>query len=334
MSSALDLVRAENLLGNNLTARGRANLRALLPQAQTKAAIITLSWQKAATRQGADRRHRAEVSALIRDLNAAIANTEHPDQLKSLKAELEQAKGSLRAIDQAERESAKVTPEEKRLRRRVFAGEKFSLIGFINSKWASAPHEFAPASYKLNKGQTRQELLTSTRDATEAEEQKARDAKASQLTLEERLAKMHSEVAEMVRRGAPDTAPLGRMRLVDETRLTFAQGGIGWPTTSHHIVGGDVVKHFDTDAGNPFLVWAFRDQIVERLTRQIEAECKATHCMSQAERDAAIRQSEAKILELQRLEERLISDIAEHEGIEIERLPGRHALALLEIAPV
>lgn len=124
---------------------------------------------------------------------------------------------------------------------------------------------------------------------------------------------------------APAPANDLRARIAEEVDR-LAEGG--QPVIDHrdpNSIAGAIVRASAADA---FAIWLNRDALVEKLTAEVQ---DAPNAMSEVEKEAALAELAATLLDAERDEEALIA-AAQAAGTSISRRRGADARALLEIA--
>jgi hypothetical protein len=151
--------------------------------------------------------------------------------------------------------------------------------------------------FTINRGESLADVLAQNRQEQAAVTEQIAELEAAHLTISEAQARMRADVNALAERGRPDV-----------TGVLFG-GNVQWPTKQlvtdvhgeHSHVGTATV-----DDALALAVWACRDEIVAKLSAEIEVAGDDKTAVAAADRPGLIAVSKTKLLELQHVAEAII----------------------------
>jgi hypothetical protein len=152
---------------------------------------------------------------------------------------------------------------------------------------------------------------------------------AAPLTVLEQKAAAKAEVEKLAKEGRPDISGLARNKLVNAGGVR-RPGSIVWPHKPIQVIsykGSEQVQE-----GVALLAWMYTDDLLKRLYAEIEAATDSAAAMTVEERATRIAKHEAELMDLQRREERVLTELDEAGDYRARkaRAGARHPLAYLE----
>ena len=319
----------------------RQRIRTLPAETRAKIKKLEFAAMERSGVQNAIFKTRDALAEKIRALKAAIAHGEadkehygtmwtedNESHVKAQRAELAELEAEYAELAPKEF-SLKDLPREERLRRerlRTFA-PPWSVWLPTTPRTARFRH-VATALPSRKKSDSLRDMLESAQAASDAAVDELIRVERSALDLESVLAGMRADVAKLAAQGAPKIDALFRYRTVN-IRGTKEQGRIEWPT--EQIYSASLSDSREIQMGNAMLAWLWRDQLEERLERMICERAGEQGGLSIAEKNAKVKELEAELLQLHRVEE-AINCAMEDAGHRVERRQ-LSPLAILEIEP-
>ena len=171
------------------------------------------------------------------------------------------------------------------------------------------------------KGATVLEALDEIRAKIADEKDRLRAARVAPLPSSEAKAKAVGEIEALAERGRPDVTPV-----VDTGRE------IGFPTRAgdHVSLSQRTAYASENDQIDAvaLVAWAFKEQLIAAIEREIDDNCDDVSALSKEERDVAIASAVADQLRLEREEESLVI-IAIDSGLQVQRRADADPRAVL-----
>lgn len=236
------------------------------------------------------------------------------DRAKLIERPLEEAK-KFRAKQKAS--SAKVNG-----RKPVLKGEA------VDSALAAIPAGATIRPRVVNVGNVRdfpKALATNLAKQGELDKQRRR-VDLGPLPTFETIPAMKQKISRLAKSGKPNVSNARYATAILEGQRAKAFGDVRWPIR----VGRGLVEHVDTF---PLLVYLLEDQIVAKLTAQIEQESTGTEIPT-AERAAMLADIDAELTELRYQEAALIIAAEDAGGFDVYRRADMDPLAALQIEVV
>jgi hypothetical protein len=179
---------------------------------------------------------------------------------------------------------------------------------------------------KLSKGETFADALAKNRAEQDEIITKLVAIEGAPLDLATALAAMRRDVAKLAAQGAPNVNGVLRFT-VKSLQSGKSQGEVTWPT--ENLFQPNLGSSYAVPLGTAMLAWLFPAELEARLESIIRAKAGTGNGLTVVEREAAQMELAARLLDLQRTEERVIYTM-EEQGIKVER-SSRHPMAFLEI---
>jgi hypothetical protein len=152
--------------------------------------------------------------------------------------------------------------------------------------------------FSINRGESLADVLAANRQEQALITEKIAELETAHTTVAEAQARMRADVDALAERGRPDV-----------TGVLFG-GAVQWPTkqlvTDVHGEGHSHVGTATVDDAVALAVWACRDEIVAKLSAEIEVAGDDKTAVAAADRPGLIAANKAKLLELQHVAEAII----------------------------
>lgn len=189
-------------------------------------------------------------------------------------------------------------------------------------KNARVKFQSCPRKIEIPKGSSAFAVYAEQKANTDIERRKLHRIEGASLPVAEALKNAQSEIKRLASQGAPDVSRVSRLSLSPDGRMR--PGKVEWP----QAYSSDGRWYKDSFS---LMFWLLEDTLVEKLTAAIEATA-SSNALTSAEREVAAKDSKARLLELERLEEAaFLLAVAENPSLERRRVDMQ---ALLQIEPI
>jgi hypothetical protein len=236
-------------------------------------------------------------------------------KLDGFRAELAAIKDDITRLEKPEASRA---PQADRRRLAILGRFAADPLDWLRDQPSGRKFRARIAVVKLREGQALLDAVAENRAAQLDFADQIRSAESSQRDLDTAIAALRREIAALAATGKPDVSAL----------LNAKGGSVRWPVeniaTVHHT------SRHDLQMGNALTAWLHPESLEKKCIAELTANFDPDDAMTAEERQLRVRECEGKILDLQRIEERMISEL-EATGVQGLRTGGRSPLALLEI---
>jgi hypothetical protein len=316
----------------------RARVRALPPHARKKLEYFENLKLEATVRNDAKAECRRQLYHERDNLTLQISSDNDPELLR----QRDEIVAQLAAMEQSK---AKVIPPRKeRQLISIIACQGADPVEWLIAQPSGRTFRKLIPEFGLRDGQTLLDALTENRAAQFDFADQIRLAERASLDFASVLAGVQRDIAELAAKGKPDVRGLLRVSESNNSGGSFlkaterlTQGHVEWPTDSLVIPLpeslGIVPQIHALPMGSAMLAWLFPKELETALIAELRTNFDPDNSLTFEERKIRVGECEAKILELQRLEEQILVRL-ESQGLTGMRTGSlRNPLAVLEIEP-